>query len=263
VAEHGPSRTTSRPLRPPRSTLTLRLSDHTTSNPKVPGGDIDPSRIGYVSVHVRTPSILIGTVVELLVLMLMLMLILMMMMMRRALMMLMLLQAMIPSPRLTGYTSADGRSDGVEYGRVHAPSAWIGSHRRQAVDEANVIPGRRRNVSRGAGASDGWNRLSRSRLRGSEPRSADRHLTMSIRHVLLVLERRSYGRSSRSRLTCDPRTRLDRKTALGRRSAKVRSVLRSASTSLGLMRMDNTADWAGLDRGRRGQARLVFRRSFL
>ena len=82
VAEHGPSRTTSRPLRPPRSTLTLRLSDHTTSNPKVPGGDIDPSRIGYVRVHVRTPSILLGTVVELLVLMLLLMLMLILMMMR-------------------------------------------------------------------------------------------------------------------------------------------------------------------------------------
>jgi hypothetical protein len=253
------ARTPLRPLRPPRSTLTLRLSDHTTSNPKVPGGDVDPSRIGHVCVHVRTPSILIGTVVELLVLMLMLMLILMMMM-RRALMMLMLLQAMIPSPRLTGYTPADGRSDSVEYGRVHAPSAWIGSHRRQAVDEANIIPSRwRGNVSRGTRTSDGWDRLSRSRLRGSEPRSADRHLTMSIRHVLVVLERRSHGRSSRSRLTRDPRTRLDRKTALGRRPAKVRSILRSASTSLGLMRMDDSANWAGIDRGRRGQARLVFR----
>jgi hypothetical protein len=248
LAEHGASRTTSRPLRPPRSTLTLRLSDHTTSNPKVPGGDVDPSRIGHVRVHVRTPSILIGTVVELLVLMLMLML---MMMMRRSLMMLMLLQAVITRPRLTGYTSADGRCNGVEYGRVHAPSARIRSHRGQAVDGANVIPSRwRGNVSRGTRTSDGWNRLSRSRLRGSEPRSADRHLTMSIRHVLVVLERRSHGRSSRSRLTRDPRTRLDRKTALGRRPAKVRSILRSASTSLGLMRMDNTADWAGFDRGR-------------
>jgi hypothetical protein len=249
------SRTPLRPLRPPRSTLTLRLSDHTTSNPKVPRGDIDPSRIGHVRVHMRAAVNLIRTVIELLVLMLMLLL------MRQSLMIVMLMQAVITRPRLPRDTPANRRCNGVEYGRVDAPSARIRSHRRQAVDGANTIPGRRRrrNVSRGAGASDGWGRLSRSRLRGSEPRSADRHLTMSIRHVLLVLERRSHGRSSRSRLTCDPRTRLDRKTALGRRPAKVRSVLRSASTSLGLMRMDDSANWAGLDRGRRGQARLVFR----
>ena len=115
--------------RSPQTSLDWRLSSHSARHAKVPGGDVDPSRVGYVRVHLVAGMIvllIVRTVLEVVVLM-----IVhggMMLMVRVRVMMMM--HTRMARSWLARNASADGKCHDIEHRRIDTPSARIGSHRR-------------------------------------------------------------------------------------------------------------------------------------
>lgn len=178
----------------------------------------------------------------------------------------MVMHVRVACPGLARNSTSNGRSYDVEDGGVDTPTSRVGSHGRQAVDEPDVVPGRRwwGYIPRRTGTGSERCRVSGSRLGRSKTRSTLRTLAVTKRHVLVMVSiRRSHGWRARTGLTSDPRPRLKRKSALWRRCAKVRPILRSTPSSFRLMRVHNSAHRTGLDGSWRRQVGLVLGRSLL